>query len=161
MRRALVVTLTLSLALSVPGLARDITDMVGRKVAVPDTIRRVYAGSPPATYLVYAIDPSLLVALSFPVREEERRLLRPEFARLPVAGGVFGQGRSVNLEMLLALRPDLALFWASTDSSTNEQFIERFASMGVPSVALDLDRLEDYPGAILFLGDLLNRNARA
>jgi iron complex transport system substrate-binding protein len=161
MWRSQVVCSTLSLAVSAPGLAREITDMAGRRVTVSDTIRRVYAGSPPATDLVYAIDPSLLVALNFPVRGDERHLLRPAFTRLPVAGGVFGQGRSVNLETLLALKPDLALLWTWKGGSANEQFIERFASIGVPSVVLDLDRLEDYPQAILFLGDLLDRKERA
>lgn len=47
------------LALPLLGESRIIADMTGRKVQVPDRISRVYASSPPATYLLYAMDPAL------------------------------------------------------------------------------------------------------
>ena len=58
------------------GHAREITDMTGRKVQVPDRITRVYASSPPATYLLYALDPALIVGLNSPLNETEERFLK-------------------------------------------------------------------------------------
>ena len=157
---AIFLTLSALFAGSAAG-AREVTDMAGRKVTVPDVIRRVYSSAPPATYLVYALDPSLLAAVNFPPREEERALLRPEYLRLPVAGGIFGQGRLVNQEALLALKPDLVVFWGWKDGGANERFAEATRKAGLSAVSVDLDRLERYPEALLFLGDLLNRKERA
>jgi len=140
---------------------REIVDMAGRRVTVPDTIRRVFSESPPATYLLYALDPSLLTGINFNVKPEERRFLRPEFSRLPVAGAGIGQGRNINLEALLALKPDVVLMWAWKDGGAGSQLAERLQKSGIPTVFLDLDRLESYPAIFTFLGDLVGRRERA
>ena len=59
--RALALLLILCLhTAALPVQARVITDMSGRQVSLPDTVTKVVGVSPPATYLLYAIDPSLL-----------------------------------------------------------------------------------------------------
>lgn len=141
--------------------ARVITDMTGRKVTVPDTIRRVFTGSPPATLMLYALDPALLVGGNFNVTEEEKRFLRPEFTRLTVVGGIFGQGKSVNMELLLGLKPDVVIMWSTQGQSAEELFVKRLQNSGIPTVFVSLDRIESYPEAFLFLGDLLDRKERA
>lgn len=73
------------LALPLISEARTITDMTGRKVQVPDRITRVYASSPPATYLLYALDPALIVGLNFPLNETEERFLKPADSRFRTA----------------------------------------------------------------------------
>ena len=37
--------------------ARTITDAAGRKVEIPDTVKRVLAAGPPASVLVYVLSP--------------------------------------------------------------------------------------------------------
>lgn len=140
--------------------AREITDMAGRKVSVTEKINRVYGVSPPVSYLIYSIDPSLVAALNLPVRNEEKNMLKPEYTNLPVAGGIFGQGRSLNMETIIGLKPDLAIFWALKDSGVNSQYAEKMQNAGIPSVFLDLDRLEAYPRAYRFLGEILGRKER-
>jgi iron complex transport system substrate-binding protein len=140
--------------------AREITDMAGRKVTVPKTIRRVYASSPPSTYMIYAIDPSLLVGVNSKIPEENKRFLSPRFSRLPVAGGLSGQGRTLNMEILLAAKPDIVLMWAENDGGAGQQMAERLHKSGITTVFLRLGELENYPEAFTFLGDLLNRRER-
>lgn len=141
--------------------AREITDMTGRRVTVPNTIKRVFTSSPPATYMMYAIDPTLLIGINTSVKEQDKRFLRPEFTRLPVAGGMFGQGRTVNMETVLALKPDIVLSWSTWGSKADELFVERMRKAGIPTVFIKLDRLEDYPGAFRFMGDLFGHRERA
>lgn len=161
MLRTLFLTLLFVVTSLSASYGREIVDMTGRRVTVPDTIRRVFSGSPPATYLLYAIDPGLLAGTNFNVRAEERRFLRPEFNRLPVAGAGIGQGRSINVEALLALKPDVVVMWAWPDGGIGNQLAERLHKSGIPTVFLDLDRLETYPAVITFLGELLGRRERA
>lgn len=161
MLRTLLLTLLFAISSLSAAQGREIIDMTGRRVTVPDTIRRVFTGSPPATYMLYALDPSLLVGVNFTIKAEDRRFLRPEFTRLPVAGGVFGQGRNINLEALLALKPDVVLMWAWKDGGAGNKLAERLHKSGIATVFLNLDSLENYPKAFTFLGDLLGRREQA
>lgn len=88
--------------------ARDIVDMFGKRVSIPDRVQRVYSASPPVTYMLYAIDPTVLAGLNFPVREWEKKYLRKEMQSLPVLGGWFGQGDTPNMETVLRQTPRLS-----------------------------------------------------
>ncbi len=161
MPKMLLFTLLCALSCATIAESRQITDMAGRTVTVPDTIKRVFTGSPPATYMLYALDPTLLVGINYKVREDEIRFLRPEIARLPVIGGFFGQGKSINMEVLLQHKPDVVVIWSTLGQKYDEQFVEKLNKAGIPTVFVNLDRLENYPDAFLFLGNLLDRKERA
>jgi iron complex transport system substrate-binding protein len=144
---ALLVLLLLSPSLTRP---RELVDMIGRRVTVPDRVERVAALSPPATYLVYAFDPGLLVGLNFPLREGEKRFTAEAYRALPVLGGMEGNGRNVNLEVLLAARPDVVLLWTrgKANDAINEQYERLLAPLNLPLVHVRFDGIADYPAAI-------------
>ncbi|MEF3169414.1 MAG: ABC transporter substrate-binding protein [Deltaproteobacteria bacterium] len=146
-------------SLSVYG--REVTDMSGRKVTLPDVIHKVVGISPPATYLLYALDPTLIGGLNFPPRESEKKYMAPGYTKLPVIGGLFGQGRTINQEALLRIKPDFVLYWQWKDAAIEQKLRATMAQLGLPLVAVRLDSIEDYPAALLFLGDVLNRKERA
>lgn len=143
------------------GEARTITDMTGRKVQVPERISRVYASSPPATYLLYAMDPTLIVGLNSPLNETEKRFLKPAVRSLPVIGSSVGQGKNLNTELLLKARPDIVLVWAWQQPEINARFEQVFRQLKIPVVQVRIDSLGDYPAAFSFLGSLLQREKRA
>ena len=141
--------------------AREIVDMAGRRVTVPDTISRVCSTSPPATYMVYTLAPDLLAGLNFPFTRHERTYLRPDVLNLPVVGGWFGQGRAPNLETLLQIRPDIVIAWYRTDSAANQKIEATLKPLGIPLVYTTMNTLGEYPAAFRFLGKLLGREQRA
>ena len=141
--------------------AREITDMSGRKVVVPDRLTKVFATSPPGTYLLYAINPEIIVGVNFPTMENEKKYTVRTYRSLPVIGGIVGNGRTVNQEVLLQSNPDLIVIWDWRDSSTNKIYEDMFTRMNIPWVYVRLDTLAEYPDALLFMGDLLNRKKRA
>jgi iron complex transport system substrate-binding protein len=141
--------------------AVEITDMVGRKVVLPDKELKAFCASPPALYLLYALDPSLAAGLNFPMNDREKEYLRPDFARLPVLGGWFGQGQTPNLETLLAVKPDFILAWHFTHRSASNDVIEEMAkTLDIPVVYVQLDSLRQYADAFEFLGQALGRAER-
>lgn len=161
-RNLLCSLLTLALlALPLTGNAREIIDMTGRTVQVPDRITRVYASSPPATYLLYALDPALIVGLNSPLNASEKRFLKPAVRSLPVIGSSVGQGKNLNTELLLKARPDIVLVWAWQQPQINARFEQIFRQLKIPVVQLRIDSLHDYPAAFSFLGSLLQREKRA
>jgi iron complex transport system substrate-binding protein len=156
-------TLTLALMLLLAPLnaqTREIVDMSGRTVTIPDTVTKVAAVSPPGTYLLYAIDPTLLAGLNFPLWDSEKKYTVPAYRQLPVIGGMAGQGRTLNREVLLQVKPDFMIHWAWKEDAANDKFLESMASMPFPLVSVRLGSILDYPEALRFTGDLVNRRER-
>lgn len=135
-------------------------DMAGRKVEVPDRITKIFAATPPALCLLYAMNPDLIAGLNFPLNEIEKAYLRKDIAELPVIGGWFGQGRIPNLENVLMVRPDIMLVWLWKNSASNELVESTAKTLGLPVVYVKCDTIADYAAAFLFLGDLLGLEER-
>lgn len=150
----------LMIALPCLAAAREIVDMAGRHVVIPDKIARVYGSSPPATLMLYALAPDMMIGLNTPYQAGEKSLLRKEIASLPALGSQAGFGRALNPEEVMSRHPDLVIAWLDrfVDNAKAEA---SFAKMGMPIVFLRLDALADYPAAFRFLGDLFGRKEKA
>jgi iron complex transport system substrate-binding protein len=140
-------------------IAREITDMAERTVEVPDRVERVFASSPPVNVLLHAVAPKQMISLSFNIAEAAKKFYTsPHLQSLPVTGGAFGFGKSMNPETVLALRPDIALAWYPPMISRSKTEKE-FQRIGIPVVFLRLDLLSDWPVAMRFTGKLLGLSA--
>ncbi len=142
--------------------AREIVDMGGKKVEIPDVITKVFGTSPPSTYMIYTIDSSLIVGLNFNHargNNESSNMLDPRFMALPVVGGLQGGGNSMNRETLLSLHPDVVFLWNNDASSQLAQYL--FESSKIPSIDVDLESVESLPKAYLFFGEVLGKEQRA
>jgi len=138
---------------------REITDMLGRGVVIPDTPKKVYAPSPYGCYALYAMDPALLVGWIFNIDERAYPYLDPRMQNLPVLGRVFGPGQSANLEVLLAQHPDLLLMWSHQNEFTQKE-AERLRILKTPAVYAKDETLTDYAAIFRFLGEALGRPER-
>ncbi len=148
------------LALAVTVQGREITDMSGRQAMIPETITKVFAVSPPGTYLLYALDPAVICGLNFPLWENEKKFTVPAYSKLPVIGGLVGQSRSLNREVLLQIKPDFLLYWVWKEDAANKKFEAAVAELNIPRVSVRLDSIEDYPEALRFIGDVLGKDER-
>jgi len=140
---------------------REVTDMDGRKVIVPKTINKVCADWPPVMYLLYAMDPSLLAGINSPFTDKQKEYLCVSARTLPVVGGFFGQGQTTNIEALLKVKPDLIIAEKWGDKALKSKSEDILGTFGIPVVYVNLETTRDYPNAILFLGELFGREARA
>lgn len=156
-RFGLVVILLLMVA---EAQGRTITDMVGRQVTVPDHIDRVLGSVSPVTWMIYALDPTLLAGVNSSLSRGDWDYMVPYAKDLPVMGG-FGGTRGANREMLLAVRPDVMIFWSWNHAAFNRRLAQQLEDWGIPVVFVDLDRFDQYATALRFLGDLLDRKERA
>lgn len=141
---------------------REIVDMGGKTVEIPETITKVFGTSPPSTYLIYTIDSSLIVGLNFNHargNNESSHMLDARFMALPVVGGLQGGGNSMNRETLLSLHPDVVFLWNNDASSQLAQYL--FESSHIPSINVDVESVERLPKAYLFFGEVLQREPRA
>lgn len=139
--------------------AREVVDMVGRRIDLPDPLQRVYVASPPENHLACIIDPSLMVGLNFPLKDRDRKYLPLDLWRLPVIGGFFGLGHTPNLEVLLRTKPQLVICWQK--NAIDAQFDDFLKRAGIPVAYMTLEALQDYPRDIRAMGRLLGRPRRA
>lgn len=75
-----------------------------------------------------------------------------------------GEGRTLNLEALLKVKPDVAFLWERKKddfTAINREYMRTLEKLGIPVVVVRFDSLSDYPAPILFMGDLLGRKERA
>ncbi len=149
-------------ALIPPRLARGATvnDAAGRAVPVPDKTSRVFPAGPPAAILLYTLAPDLLIGWPRANRPEECAYMLPDFCARPEVGRITGRGNTANLEVVLALRPDLIL----DVGSTSETFVSLAARVqeqtGIPYALLD-GRFDAIAATYRKLGELTGRRDRA
>jgi iron complex transport system substrate-binding protein len=125
--------------------AATVTDGAGRSVVVPARTERVFPAGPPAAIKHYTLQPRSLLGWTRANREAELALLDPEVGRRPELGRLTGRGNTTNLELLVALKPDLILDVGSTARTFVETADRVQAQTGIPYALLDgrFDRIAD------------------
>ena len=141
--------------------AREVVDMAGRNVSVPDSITKVFVPSPYGSYMMYSIDPAMLVNLKIS-SEEDKQLLHKAVHDLPAIGRLSSKDRQTTMQALLEAKPDIVLMWSSNKTAAmNPRPNEMLDQLNVPVVYAVAESIHDYPAVYLFLGELLGRQARA
>jgi iron complex transport system substrate-binding protein len=149
-------------AVAAPRSARAaaVIDSAGRTVPVPAKVTRVFPAGPPAAIMLYTVAPELLLGWPRANRAEERAFLHPEIGARPEIGRITGRGNTANLEVVLALRPDLILDVGSV-SGTYVSLAERVQQQtGIPYALLD-GRFDGIADAYRRIGDLIGQRDAA
>jgi iron complex transport system substrate-binding protein len=155
-RRTLIAGLSAAILAPHPVRAATVTDGAGRPVPVPERVERVFPAGPPAAIFLYTLAPELLIGWPRVNRPEEREFLLPDVGARPEVGRITGRGNTANLEVVLALKPDLILDVGSVNP-TYVSLAERVQQQtGVPYALLD-GRFDGIPLAYRTLGALIGR----
>jgi len=176
MRKVLI--LALALAILVSACAQQptqvkkegkvaVTDMLGRKVKVPERVERVVAIGPGALRLVVYLNASDMVVgvedaeTNWPEMGRPYRMAHPEFAELPIIGKG-GPNPTPNAEAIVAVKPDIifACYIDAMQADTLQQ------QTGVPVVVLSYGergsfRAEEIYSSLRLAGKILGREDRA
>ena len=159
-RRTLIAGLSATLLAPRLALAATVTDAAGRAVPIPDKVERVFPAGPPAAILLYTLAPDLLLGWPRANRPEECVYMLPDICARPEVGRITGRGNTANLEVVLALKPDLILDVGST-SATFVSLAERVQEQtGIPYALLD-GRFDAIAPTYRKLGELTHRQTAA
>jgi iron complex transport system substrate-binding protein len=138
--------------IAAPALAqREMLDAAGRFVVVPANVARVYAAGPPASLLVYAINPDKLLGWTRALRADEAAFFPRRYAQLPELGRLTGRGNTANVEVLLRARPDLVVDVGATAPTFASLADRTQQQTGLPYLLLD-GRFEAIPETLRALG---------
>jgi iron complex transport system substrate-binding protein len=155
-RRALIIGLAATLLAPRRVRAASVTDGAGRAVVVPSRVERVFPAGPPAAIFLYTLAPELLIGWPRSNRPEEREFLLPDVGGRPEVGRITGRGNTANLEVVLALKPDLILDVGSVNP-TYVSLADRVQQQtGIPYALLD-GRFEGIPLSYRTLGALIGQ----
>ena len=146
-RLAALLALAVSSLVASPGAAGDLTDMLGRRVAVPARAVRIVSLAPSITETVFALgEGERLVGVTdycdYP----------PEAAKKPRVGGI----ATPSFEAILALRPDLVL---ATSESNYAEHVQRLTALGLPVYVIRPVDFETVLESIERIGAVLGREA--
>ena len=135
-------------AATTPTWPMEVVDGFGRKVTIARPPRRIVSVAPSNTEMVFAVGAGdrlvgRTTVCSYP----------PEAATVPVVGGM--TPKTINMEGLVALRPDLIL----ATCGVQEGLIAPLERLGLPVVALDAEDFEGVARNIRLVGALTDRRA--
>ena len=151
LRSALAILL---IGLAMPGDARTVRDSAGRVVEIPDRIQRVFAAGPPASILVYAIKPEVLLGWPRALRDYEKPYIAGPWRDLPETGRLTGRGGDANLERVIALDPDLIVDFGSVRDTYIDLANRVQAQTGIPYILID-GRFVETAASLRLLGAAL------
>jgi len=120
---------------------RKIMDLAGREVTLPSQVKKIVTTFKPATLCALSLGlADRLVGVEESSKKEPLQL--EVYPRLFQAAGVGDKSRGVNLEAVVALKPDLAVLYAQKDGL---ETADRLAALGIAAVII---YPEDFPGLV-------------
>jgi iron complex transport system substrate-binding protein len=123
-------------------------------------VTRVFPAGPPAAITLYTVAPDLLLGWPRANRAEEREFLDPTIGARPEIGRITGRGNTANLEVVLALKPDLILDIGSV-TNTYVSLADRVQQQtGIPYALLD-GHFDGIPATYRAIGALTGRREAA
>ena len=150
-----IATITLCLiATCAVAQTRTVTDSAGRVVEVPETINTVFAAGPPASVLIYALKPEALLGWPRALRDYEKPYIAEAYRELPETGRLTGRGGEANLEVVLALKPDLIVDFGSVRDTYIDLADRVQAQTGIPYILVD-GRFENTASSLRLVGTAL------
>jgi len=156
-RCALMLAVSAALLAARRARAATVTDGAGRAVPVPARVERVFPAGPPAAILLYTLAPDCLIGWPRANSPAEREFLLADIGARPEVGRITGRGNTANLEVVLALKPDLILDVGSVNP-TYVSLADRVQQQtGVPYALLD-GRFDAVARSYRTLGALIGRD---
>jgi iron complex transport system substrate-binding protein len=140
--------------------AKPFADSAGRRVDVPDEVRRVFPAGPPASVTLFTVAPEKMLGWTRAPSPEARSFLPAQYASLPEIGRLTGRGNTVNLESVVHLAPDLVLDVGST-TATYVSLADQVQEQTHIPAALIGGRLAETATTLRSVGSLLGVPERA
>ena len=142
--------------------AKTLNDIDGKTVTLPDQTDRVFGSSPPMNYLLYTLNPDKMIGLNFKAKNgnnsADELFLNKKFLSLPVIGSFHGGGQNINLETLMAYKPQLVLVWQ--DDMLVQTVAKEIEKTKIPSFMIPFREISDMPRAFRLAGNAIGESKR-
>ncbi len=127
---------------------RMVTDMAGRTMEVPDTIKRVYVAKS-GSLLLYAAAPELMICKTLWMKESSRQYLDSTYQNLPFVV-------QENVEEILKYHPDIIINCFTINKTSIDEADRLAEQTGIPVFLVEID-MDDYSKTFESIGKLLHK----
>lgn len=153
----LIISLALLIFLTSGIKAEEFTDMVGRKVELPDQIESVVTTYKSATQFVLSLGAEDKIA-AVSIKTDTQKLfveLEPRLADLPQVGS---KRNGINIETTAEVEPDLVILYPHRDAVETAEKLEQ---LGIGTIIINPESLDLIRETTLLLGDILDKENQA
>jgi iron complex transport system substrate-binding protein len=139
------------------GSNNQITDMLGRNIAMPTGVDRVYALSSSTEVILYMLTPDKMVGWDAQRSLEENQYMPQKYQNLPIFGG--GK-KDANYESIISSSPDIILIGHGGTVADVNEIQQKFGT--IPTIDIEGDNnLTNIVPSINFMGKVLNEKNKA
>lgn len=139
---------------------RMVTDMGGRTVAVPRSVKKVFSTSQIGTITIYTINPGKLAGWNFALMPEDRKYITAKYHNLPVLGAWSGKNNTANIEEIIKIHPDLIVSMGTIDKTYISSADRIQKQLGIPVVLVE-GALTGMERSYQFIGNMIGEKTRA
>lgn len=166
---AVLLALTLSAGLCACGSAKkaetsedktiSFTDSCGRTVKLPAKITKIAPSGAVATMILATVAPGDLVGINAAPTDAQAKYLPKNVGRLPAFGQLYGSKSNMNLEALIAAKPQVIIDLGDKKDGMGSDLDALQKQTGIPVVFVEAD-LSHMAKAYRTLGKLLSKEQR-
>lgn len=131
------------------------TDSCGRTVKIPEKITRVAPSGAVATMILATVAPDVLAGVSATPGSTQMKYLPREFLKLPTFGQLYGAKSSINLESLIAAKPQVIIDLGDKKDGMAADLNALQRQTGIPVIFVEAD-LSHMARAYRTLGRLID-----
>ncbi|HCT91607.1 MAG TPA: Fe3+-hydroxamate ABC transporter substrate-binding protein [Lachnospiraceae bacterium] len=135
---------------------RQVTDMAGRTVILPDTAGTIFPTDPTAGIYLYTLVPDKMLGWNYELNDIEKSIIPEKYHDLPN----FGMGDAINYEAVIAAGPSAVLVVGAINDGTIDASDKLEESLGLPVVMVD-NQLESTPEAYRLMGEWFGAEEKA
>lgn len=135
------------------------TDDAGRQVSLPQEINKVYTTTEAGLFLVYALNPEAVLGWNRGLSPQLEFAIEPQYHNLPTLGTWNQQYKTVLVDLVVQLQPDLIVHYASVDEANKRLVEEIEATLQIPTILVD-NSLRALPTSLQLVSKLLGKEVR-
>ncbi|GLB29554.1 ABC transporter substrate-binding protein [Lacrimispora amygdalina] len=139
---------------------RVFTDSAGREVTLPEDIQKIAPSGPLAQIVLYTVAPDKLAGLASDFSDGAKKYIDEKYWGLPKFGQFYGKNANLNMEALIAAKPDVIIDIGEAKKTVKEDMDALSKQLGIPVVFVEAD-LDSMSSAYKMLGEITGETEQA
>ncbi len=137
-----------------------VTDSTGREVVLPEELTQIAPSGTSAQMILYTLVPDHLVGWGKTPGKAQKKYIPEKYYNLPEFGQFYGKNASLNLEALIAAKPQVIIDMGDMKKGHKEDMDRIQEQTGIPTIFIEAN-LDNFAEAYRKLGELFGVQEQA
>ncbi len=130
-----------------------VTDSTGREVVLPEKLTQIAPSGTTAQMILYTLVPDLMVGWGKTPSKVQQKYIPEKYYNLPEFGQFYGKNASLNMEALIAAKPQVIIDMGDMKKGHKEDMDRIQEQTGIPAIFIEAN-LDNFAAAYRMLGEL-------